>query len=113
MQVHEIRPLDDLGAVLRSRLPEPTNDADRLWRNVGLFWSALAKRDSRCVHVSEIDDFINAFPKACLSCKKRVAREIQQQLQTLHIRVLQHQSSPYLKDFWEMESRLLPTCSCK
>jgi hypothetical protein len=113
MHIDEVRPLDEIGRSLNSLLPEPTSDAERLWRNVGLFWTALAKRDSKLVHVSEIDDFINAFPKACLSCKTHVAREIQQQLQTLHMRVLQYQSSPYLKDFWEMESRLLPTCSCK
>jgi hypothetical protein len=113
MHLDKIVPLDGFGASLSTRLPEPTSDAERLWRNVGLFWSALAKRDSKCVHVSKIDDFINAFPKACLSCKTRIAREVHQQLQTLHTRVLDYQSSPYLKDFWEMERRPLPPCSCQ
>jgi len=113
MHLDEKPTLDNFGAALRSRLPEPTTDADRLWRNVGLFWGALAKRDSKCVDVSEIDDFIKAFPKACLSCKTRVARQVQQQLQTLHVRVLNFQSSPYLKDFWEIERRPLPTCTCE
>ncbi len=113
MHIDEVRPLDEIGRYLNSLLPEPTSDAERLWRNVGLFWSALAKRDSKCVHVSEIDDFINAFPKACPSCKTRIAREVKKQLQTLHVRVLHSESSPYLKEFGEMERRPLPPCSCQ